>query len=85
METPHTTARATQTEHPWRAVTRTVFQALVALAAMWGLLVEAAGVDDSVGLAAAVTAFMGALARIMALPQVDEFLRRFVPFLAAKP
>lgn len=74
---------STQTRHPWRATVRTVVQALVALAAMWGLLIEAAGLDPSAPVVAASVAVMGAVARVMALPQVDGWLARFVPWLAA--
>lgn len=76
---------STQARHPWRATVRTVFQACVAFAAMWALVVEAAGLDpDLVWVSASVTV-TGAVTRVMALPQVEAFLRRFVPWLAADP
>lgn len=78
------TVGASQERHPWRATTRTVFQALVAFAAMWGLIVEAAGLDPDLVWVSASLAFTGAVTRIMALPQVEAFLRRFVPWLAAE-
>lgn len=74
----------TQIRRPWRSTTRTVFQAGIALAAMWGLIVQAAGLPDwawvgtSLALAAGIT-------RVMALPGVETFLRRFLPWLAAAP
>lgn len=74
----------TQVKRPWRATARTAFQAFVALCVMFPILVQTAGLDPAafpwlaipLGVAAAV-------AKVMALPQVEAFLRRFLPFLAA--
>lgn len=76
----------TQVRRPWRTTARTVFQALVALAILFPVLVEQTGLDpeDAPWLAIPL-AVAGAVARIMALPQVEVFLRRFVPFLSATP
>lgn len=76
----------TQMRRPWRSTVRTVFQALVALAVLFPFLVEASGltVEDWPWLAVPL-AVAAAVARIMALPQVEAFLRRFLPFLAAAP
>lgn len=76
---------ATQTRHPWRATVRTAFAALVALAAMLPALVEAAGLDETAPVVALALGIAGAITRVMALPAVEAFLRRFVPFLAAEP
>jgi hypothetical protein len=78
------TVGTTQARHPWRATVRTIFQAVVAFAAMWALIVEAAGLDPDLVWVSASLAVTGAVTRIMALPQVEAFLRRFVPFLAAE-
>lgn len=78
-------ARPTQTDHPWRASARTIFQAVVAFAAMWGVVVEAIGLDPAWEWVAASLVVAGAITRVMALPSVEEFLRRFLPFLAAAP
>lgn len=76
----------TQVRRPWRSTARTVFQALVALAVLFPVLVQTAGLDpDSLPWLAGALAIAGGLARIMAHPLVEEFLRRFVPFLAAAP
>lgn len=74
----------TQVRRPWRSTARTIFQATVALAAMWGLIVQAAGLPDWawVGVSVAVA---GGITRVMALPAVEAWLRRFLPFLAAAP
>ncbi len=76
----------TQVARPWRATVRTVVQALVALAVMAPVLVEATGLEpESLPWLAGVLAVAAAVARVSALPQVEEFLRRFVPWLAADP
>lgn len=73
----------TQVAHPWRATVRTIFQAAVSFAAMWGLIVEAMGLDATAGWVAASLAFTGAITRIMALDSVDRWLSQFVPWLAS--
>lgn len=75
----------TQVRRPWRATVRTLFAALVALAAMLPLLTAAAGLDETLPAVGGVLAIAGAITRVMALPQVEVFLRAFVPFLAAAP
>lgn len=75
----------TQVRRPWRATARTVFQALIAFAAMWAIIVETIGLDPSWQWVAVSLAVTGAITRLMALPVVEDFLERFVPFLAADP
>lgn len=79
------TAGATQTKHPWRATARTGIAVLIALAAMMPALVNAAGLDETAPAVAAVLAIAGAVTRVMALPAVETFLERFLPWLAAEP
>lgn len=74
----------TQVRRPWRSTVRTVFQALVALAAMWAFVVEALGLPDWAWVGASLAVAAG-ITRVMALPAVEVFLRRFVPWLAAAP
>ena len=74
----------TQVRRPWRATARTAFAALVALCALFPVLVETAGLDPaSFPWLAVPIAVAAAVTRIMALPGVEEFLRRFLPFLSA--
>lgn len=77
----------TQVRRPWRSTARTVFQGLVALATLTPFL--AGGIYDSSAdypaVVVQVLAVSGAITRVMALPQVETFLRRFAPFLAAAP
>lgn len=78
-------APATQVRRPWRSTVRTVFQLVVGLAPMMPVIVAASGVDETlpaVGLALGISA---GVTRIMNLPAVEDFLQRFVPWLAATP
>ena len=75
----------TQVARPWRATARTAFAVIVALAAMLPLLVDAAGVDETLPPVAGALAIAGAVTRVLALPAVEAFLARFVPWLAADP
>lgn len=82
------TTTPTQVRRPWRAVARTVFQALVALAAMAPVIYQAATAADparATGAVGVALVIAGGLTRVMSLPGVVRFLERFVPFLAPEP
>lgn len=74
----------TQVTHPNRAMIRTVFQGGIAFAALIPLLLSVAGIPP-VGWAAILITIAGAITRVMALPQVEIFLEKYLPWLAAKP
>ncbi|AKC03047.1 holin [Gordonia phage Gsput1] len=74
----------TQVNHGARATVRTVFAVLVAVATLVPYVLAEAHVDATV-LGAQAIAVAGAVTRIMALPQVNDFIVRFVPWLAAEP
>lgn len=74
----------TQIRRPWRSVARTVFQASVSLAAMWGLIVVTLDLPDWAWVGTSV-AVAGGITKVMAMPGVETWLRRFLPFLAAAP
>lgn len=79
-------ATTTQTKHPWRATARTIFAAVVSLAAMAPAIyaaITSGSPEAATGWGAIALAIAGAITRLMALPAVEEFLRRFVPWLAA--
>ena len=81
-------AQTTQTEHPWQTVVRGIFQALVALAAAAPLIYAAFTQQDpalAAGGVGTVLTIMAGVTRVMALPAVETFLQRFVPWLAAAP
>lgn len=76
----------TQGAHPWRATFRTVFALVVAIAAMAPLIYSAiaqASPEGATGAAAGALAIAGAITRVLALPTVDAFLSRFLPWLSA--
>lgn len=73
----------TQVSHPWRATVRTIFAAVVGFAAMWPVIVEALGLDPAWVWVSVSIAVTGGITRIMALPQVNEWMERHVPWLAA--
>lgn len=78
MQTP------TQTRHPWRATLRTVAAALVGAVSLVPTVAVTAGVDQ-VPAVAQVVVVAGAVTRVLALPQVDAWLRRYAPWLASAP
>lgn len=83
MSTP--TTDTSQARHPWRATVRTTFALIVAVAAVWGVVVEAAGVDATLPVVAATVAAASAITRVMALPGVLDILDRFAPWLLPEP
>ncbi|SDT42488.1 hypothetical protein SAMN04489743_2856 [Pseudarthrobacter equi] len=79
---------STQQLYPWRTVARSIFQFVVAVAAAAPLIYVAifsASPEAATGAAAVALAVSGAITRVMALPVVDELLKRFAPFLASEP
>jgi hypothetical protein len=74
----------TQTQYPWRATARTVFAAVVAFASIVPFIVTAAGLDGW-ALAGQVVLVAGAITRVMALPGVNGWIEKFVPWLAPEP
>lgn len=78
-------SQPTQVTHPWRSTMRTGFQVLVAATAVWALVVQAAGVDQTNAVVAATVTAAAGVNRVMALPAVNDFIARFLPWLAAEP
>lgn len=77
----------TQVRRPWRTTVRTVFQLVLALATLLPFLVTGVyGNDDDIpAVVIQLLAVGAAITRVMALPQVEQFLKQFLPFLAAQP
>ena len=76
---------ATQVQHPWRAIVRTVVQLLVGLAAALPVFLDSSGIPETtagVGVALAVAAVV---TRVMANPSVESLLAMFAPWLTAAP
>jgi hypothetical protein len=79
---------STQQLHPWRTVVRSVFQFVVALSAAAPLIYTAifnASAESATGAGAVALGVFAAITRVMALPVVDEILKKFIPFLASEP
>lgn len=71
-----------------RRVTRTVFAGVVGVASMVPLIYSAASErspEQAVGWSALLLTIAGGITRIMAVPAVELWLQKFVPFLAANP
>lgn len=75
----------TQSAHPWRATLRTLFAVVVGLAASYGVVVQALGLNANwhwvvvgAGVAAAIT-------RVLANPLVEKTLQQYFPWLSALP
>lgn len=74
----------TQLRHPRRTMFRTMFQAALAFALVWPVIVQELGLPDWAWVGVSV-GLCGVIARVMAIPGVEEFMRRFLPWLAVAP
>lgn len=81
------TVAPTQVRRPWRSTVRSVFQFAVALATLLPFIAQGiyVDVDQAPYVVGQVLLVAGAVTRVMALPQVETFLRTFAPFLSAAP
>lgn len=76
----------TQVRRPWRSTARTVWQAFLGLCVLAPILVTGAGLDPvQLPWLGTVLLVAGVVTRVMAIPAVEVWLRRFLPFLAAAP
>lgn len=75
----------TQVRFPNRTTIRSIFQALIGLAALAPILIGAMGLPAAGGIVGGVLAVSAAVTRVMAIPAVNEFLEKHLPWLAAKP
>lgn len=75
----------TQVRRPWRATMRTTFQLIIGIAVLLPFVVQASGLSPEVyPWLGGLLAVAAAVTRVMALPQVEDFLQRFAPWLAAE-
>lgn len=74
-----------QTKYPARALVRTLLQVVIALAVGLPFLVDAAGLSEAIPGVSVALAVAAAITRVMALPWTEDFLERFIPWLAAEP
>lgn len=77
----------TQSRHPWRATARTIFQAGVAIASLAPTVAAVDGLGHLSTLPAVgqVLLVCGIVTRVMAIPGVNDLLRKVAPFLATDP
>lgn len=73
---------ATQTRRPWSAVLRTSVAALLGLLPILPLIAEALHVE-TVPIVASTLAVTAAVTRVLAVPAVERWLRRWAPAFAA--
>jgi hypothetical protein len=81
---PPSSSPATQTKYPWRATARTVFAAVVGALTLIPIIATTAKLD-TIPAIAGIVAVTGTVTRILAIPEVDSWLRHFVPWLATTP
>jgi energy-converting hydrogenase Eha subunit G len=87
MTQPNELPTTTQSRNPWAAVRRTLaagVAALVVLAPVAPDIARALGVEGVAWVAGAL-AVLAAVTRVLAIPQVEQWLRAHVPSLAAAP
>lgn len=77
----------TQSRHPWRATLRTIFAAGIGLASLAPTIMAVGGLEHLSATPAVgqVLAVCATVTRILAIPGVNDLLRRVAPFLAADP
>lgn len=75
---------STQVQHPYRATVRTVFALVVALLSLLPVIAMTTGID-TVPAVAQILTVAALVTRVLALPQVDAFLKDFFPWLASAP
>lgn len=76
----------TQLRRPWRTTIRTGVQMLIALCALAPVFVTELHLDpEKLPWLAVPLAVAAGVTRLMAVPKVEQFLRRFAPWLSAAP
>ncbi len=73
---------ASQTRRPWSAVLRTSVAAFLGLLPILPLIAQALHVE-TVPVVASTLAVTAAVTRVLAVPEVERWLRRWAPALAA--
>lgn len=72
----------TQVTNSWRATVRTAFQMILGLAALLTMISVDSGTPAALATAVAVSA---TVTKVMGIPAVNDFINKFLPFLAAEP
>lgn len=79
-----TVVDTTQARHPWRATVRTIFAAAIGIAPLLPVIAGTAGLA-AIPWVAGVLALAGTITRVLAVPGVDIWLRKYFSVLSAKP
>lgn len=77
-----TEATATQTRRPWQAVLRTSVAAILGLLPILPIIADALDIE-TVPVVASTLAVTAAVTRVLAVPEVERWMRRWAPALAA--
>jgi len=77
----------TQSRHPWRATLRTIFATGLAVASLAPTIATVGGLEKLTATPAVAQVLLvcGIVTRVMAIPGVNELLRKVAPFLATDP
>lgn len=75
---------ATQVRHPWRSTIRTVAAVALGVVSLLPETLTSTHLDHTAAGAQAIVV-AGAITRVLALPSVEAFLQKFLPFLSAAP
>lgn len=86
MTTP-TQPAPTQVRHPFRATLRTIFATGLAIASLAPTVAAVGGLEKLTAVPAVsqVLLVCGIVTRVMAIPGVNDLLRKVLPFLATDP
>lgn len=80
----HQPPGSSQTRRPWRAVARTTVTAALALLPILPKIADAADIDH-IPIVVIILAIAAAITRVIAIPEVDDWLDTYLPWLAADP
>lgn len=75
---------SSQSRRPWRAVARTTATAAIALLPILPKIADAADIDH-IPIVVIILAIAAAITRVIAIPEVDDWLDTYLPWLAADP
>lgn len=81
-ETLELIQQPTQARHPWRATARTVIAALIALLPALPEIASTLEIS-TVPIIASILAITALVTRVLAIPEVDKWVDRFMPALSA--
>lgn len=75
-------SQPSQTKYPWRAVFRSTVASMIGLLPLLPLIAQSLHIE-TVPFVASLLAVSAAVTRVLAVPGVEQWLRRWAPWLAA--